>query len=193
MYNCSLYLNQLIQDGSDIFAISEHWLWPYQLHFLNTIHPDFVGLGLSDNCLNKDSDLNCGCWGVGFVWRHSIMANSFTSDRFCAIQLPLTQCQTAESYLFTIICVYLPSSDHSLNELSDDVSELESAVSALEPSSPVMLTGDFNAHLPKDGTLDNGNLQGRLLLDMIHNHNLFVSSTSCFSKGPSYTFFSGTN
>ena len=51
----------------------------------------------------------------------------------------------------------------------------------------------INAHIPKDGTPDSGNPQGRLLLDMIHNYNLFVASTSCLSKGPNYTFFSGTN
>ena len=77
--NATLYLNQLIQDGSDIIAISEHWLWPYQLHLLNSVHPDFVSFGFSDNRLNENSNLNRGCGGVGFIWRRSIMASPVNS------------------------------------------------------------------------------------------------------------------
>ena len=54
--------------------------------------------------------------------------NSISSDHFCAIQLPLTQHLATESCVFTIICVYLPSSDHSLDEFSKYLSELECAV-----------------------------------------------------------------
>ena len=28
------YFNSLISEGSDIIIISEHWLWPYDLHRL---------------------------------------------------------------------------------------------------------------------------------------------------------------
>ena len=73
--------------------------------------------------------------------------NSISSDRFCAIQLPLTQHVATESCLLTIICVYLPSSDHSLDEFSNYLSELECAIGTLKSSGPVMLVGDFNAHL----------------------------------------------
>ena len=63
----SPYLYQLIEEGSDIIAVSEHWLWPYQLCHLNNIHPDFVGFGFSDNRLYEESPRCRGCDGVGFV------------------------------------------------------------------------------------------------------------------------------
>jgi len=84
----------------------------YQLHLLNTIHPDFAGIGLCDNRLNKNSDLNCGCGGVGFIWRCSIMAspvNNITSNHFCPIKLPLPQCQTTELGVGTIIFSTYPA------------------------------------------------------------------------------------
>ena len=120
--------------------------------------------------------------------------NSISLDHFCAIQLPLTQHPATESCVFTIICVYLHSSDHSLDEFSKYLSELECVVCALKSSGPVMLVGDFNAHLPNpsDDSVS-GNQQGKLLSDIIQNHSLFVASTSSLSNGPNYTFFSGAN
>ena len=35
---------ELIEEGSDIIAINEHWLWPYQHPSLPNLHPDFDGL-----------------------------------------------------------------------------------------------------------------------------------------------------
>ena len=70
--------------------------------------------------------------------------NSITSDRFCAIQLPLTQCQTAKSCLFTIILpihyhLCLPTKTIPSTSSLKYVPELESALITLEPSGPVIL------------------------------------------------------
>ena len=120
--------------------------------------------------------------------------SSISSDCFCAIRLPLTQHRATESCLLTIICVYLPSPDHSLDEFYNYLPELECAIGALKSSGPVMLVGDFNAHLPNpsDDSVT-GNQQVKLLSDIIQNHSLFVASTSSLSNGPKYTFFSGAN
>ena len=187
----SPYLYQLIEEGSDIIAVSEHWLWPYQLCHLNNIHPDFVGFGFSDNRLHEESPLSRGCGGVGFIWRRSLNItpiHSVISDRFCVIQLELSQCKPC---LLSIISVYLPSSDHSLDEYTGYLSELENTISTLKSSGPVMLVGDFNAHIPE--VCGTGNKQGELLLQTIHSHDLFVASTSSLSNGPNYTFFAGMN
>ena len=36
------YITKLIKDGSDILVISEHWLWPYNLQQLDSVHPSFM-------------------------------------------------------------------------------------------------------------------------------------------------------
>ena len=46
------YLNHILDNGSDIVMLSEHWLWPYQLHKLDEIHPDCRGMGNSDSRLS---------------------------------------------------------------------------------------------------------------------------------------------
>ena len=78
MWNCRgvknavPYLHHLIENGSDIIAITEHWLWPYQLHMLQNIHPDYDGFGFSDNRLHENTDLIRGCGGVGIIWKKSL-------------------------------------------------------------------------------------------------------------------------
>ena len=143
------YLNHLIGEGSDIIALSEHWLWPYQLHCLENIYPDFDGFGVSDSRLNEHSG------GVGIIWRRSLLANPvkrIVSDRFCVIELSLSQSQASEPRILNVISVYLPSSDHPLDEFAKYLTELTSIVSAIESSGPILLLWDFNAHLPSLGS-----------------------------------------
>ena len=93
LQNAAPYLHQLIRGGSDIIAINEHWLWPYQLPSLQNIHPDFVGYGVSDHRLNEHSSAVRGCGGVAIIWRKSLQVSPLTnicSDRTCAIRVSLS-------------------------------------------------------------------------------------------------------
>ena len=56
----------------------------------------------------------------------------------------------------------------------------------------VVLTGDFNSHVGPECGLkasDSQNFHGRLLLEMVHNNNLFISALSNLSSGPLFTYF----
>ena len=145
------YLHQLITDGSDIIAINEHWLWPYQLTSLHDIHPDFDGHGTSDHRLNEHFELVRGCGGVGTIWRKSLQVSPITnisSDRISAIRVSLSQpSRTFGETLLHIICAYLPSSDHSIEEFGKYLNDLTSIISALEPYGHLIIIGDFNTHL----------------------------------------------
>ena len=109
----------MIDEGSDIILLSEHWLWPFDLHKLQVIHPDYAGFGYSDKRLDEESILIRGCGGVGFLWRKSLPITPLTSvssGRFCVIQLQPENLAKA-AY---IIGVYLPSCHHPMeNSLSD--------------------------------------------------------------------------
>ena len=192
LQNATPYLNQLIQDGSDIIAINEHWLWPYQLPSLHNIHPDFDGYGVSDNRLDEHSELVRGCGGVGFIWRKSLQVSPLTnicSDRICAIRVSLSQSSgPSEKTSVHIICAYLPSSDHSIDEFNKYVIDLVSVISSLESYGPLIIVGDLYAHLNAPT-----NQQSNILLESFSDCNLelFIASSSCIAKGPGYTFFSG--
>ena len=184
--NAVPYLNQLIKEGTDIICVSEHWLWPYQITELSNVHQDFEGFGVADRRLNENSDHNRGCGGVGIIWNKSIQASpisNFKSDRFCAVKVSLSNGST-----MSLISVYLPSTDHPLDEFEECLNELICVYSALQAEGPVVLLGDFNAHLNHPR-----NHQGSLLHDAITHSNLLVPSTSCISTGPRYTFFCGLN
>lgn len=177
------YLHHLIEDGADIIAVTEHWLWPYQLLLLKDIHPSYEGFGYSDSRLDEHSNLFQGCGGVGIIWKKSLRISpitSITSDRFCAARLFLS-----EDDSITILCAYLPSSDHSFEEFKDCVNELSSVAGALELYGPIALMGDFNTHLSTNDS------RSELLSQVIQECNLYPVSTSCIAQGPNYTFFSG--
>lgn len=83
------YLNSLISAGSDIIVISEHWLWPFELHRLNEIHPEFIGYGQADARLTSWSD-GRGFGGIGVIWRRDLdvsVVHATTSDRICSIRM----------------------------------------------------------------------------------------------------------
>ena len=185
-----LYL-QVLADKSDIISISEHWLWPFELHTLNSILPGYSSYGCSDKRLSESSTLSRGCGGVAILWRSSLSVSPVTavnSDRCVAVQVHLTDCS------LSIISVYLPSSEYPLDVYKEHLLELENTISALQSDGPVLVTGDFNAHLGNMGGprgIGDMNTQGQLLFDLISRTELFVASLCHTSSGPSYTFFNG--
>ena len=159
--HCACAPRVKIKEGTDIICVSEHWLWPYQITELSNVHQDFEGFGVADRRLNENSDHNRGCGGVGIIWNKSIQASpisNFKSDRFCAVKVSLSNGSS-----MSLISVYLPSTDHPLDEFEECLNELICVYSALQAEGPVVLLGDFNAHLNHPR-----NHQGSLLHDAIH-------------------------
>ena len=100
----------LISDGSDVIVLSEHWLWPFDLHRLEGIHPDFMGWGQADSRLTSSSDNTRGCGGIEVVWRHSLCSTTVSgsdSDRICGIRIKMKN----STKFLSVIAVYLPCAD----------------------------------------------------------------------------------
>ena len=57
--------------------------------------------------------------------------------------------------MLSILCVYLPCTDHDIDEYKLYLNELESAISARQSQGPVIVAGDFNVHLPILGSNTN--------------------------------------
>jgi hypothetical protein len=98
------------ESGSDIIAVSEHWLWPFEADRLRNIHPAFTA-EISNERLTENSTLRRGCGGVGLMWRKEINAtpiSSISSDRICGLRVKSPHPGAAD---ITIIGVYLPCSD----------------------------------------------------------------------------------
>ena len=186
--NAVPYIQELSLQN-DIIIISEHWLWPYELSGLDTILDGNTSIGCSDKRLNDQCTLCRGCGGVAILWRnhlHVTPVSNISTDRFQAIQIPYLNTQ-----VLSIVGVYLPSSDHPVQEYVDCLAELESVISALQADGPVIIMGDFNAHL---GNVDNSgthNQVGELLFDVVCRCNLYVASISGMATGANYTYSNG--
>ena len=104
---------------------------------------------------------------MGLIWKNSNNATPINigSDRICGIQLQHGDCT------LSILCVYLPSSDHSLEEFSTYINELDSIVCSLQSQGPVIVAGDFNAHLPY--FCSTFNQQGRELFALVNRNHLY--------------------
>ena len=141
------YIETLIENGSKILVLSEHWLWPYEIHKLNEINCDYEAVGKSDSRLTEIKDGGRGCSGIGLLWHKSVTAtpiSGITSDRICGIRCMVDD---GENSLMSVIGVYLPCLDQGVDCYREHMKELERVISESRILGPVTVLGDFNAHL----------------------------------------------
>ena len=187
--NAIPYLHEL-SVRADIIFISEHWMWPYNLSKLDYILPGFSGMGCSDERLNDTTNLKRGCGGVAFLWKSSLpisFISGIDSDRISAIKISVGPSET-----LTIIGVYLPTADSTIDKFTDYLIELEKVISSFQGDGPVLVVGDFNAHIGVRGGIrgtGDGNVQGQLVMDMVERAEQYVVSLSQIASGPMYTYF----
>ena len=132
--------------GSDIIAITEHWLWPFEAERLCQIHPSYTAEVKTDARLNANFTLSRGCGGVGLMWKKDLDAvpiPSISSDIICGLRIKLQRHATSE---ITVLGVYLPCSDMGMECYSEHLVELENLISESERLGPIVIIGDFNAH-----------------------------------------------
>ena len=90
--------------------------------------------------------------------------------------------------------VYLPTSNTPLNLYKEYLQELENVVYALQTDDPVLVMGDFNAHIGQsysDRVDGQTNTQGQLL-DLMSRTGYYAVSFSHLTRGHTSTFFSGS-
>ena len=100
----SVYISEFLQKNDiDILAISEHWLFPQSLRYLDSIDNDYMGWGVC--CKNADPILNHhrGKGGVAFLFkkslRHVIQYVDIDHDRIQGVSI-----HTNDTPL--LLCVY---------------------------------------------------------------------------------------
>ena len=150
LHNSKHYILNLIQNGADIIILQEHWLWPYELTTLSSLHPQYVFTAVSDKRLHSSSDLERGCGGIAINWNKALECMPISvldSDRVCGVRLLLPTQKNHTQRCLTVLGVYMPSSEHSQETYSSYLDTVEYAISQFTADGPLLLMGDLNAHL----------------------------------------------
>ena len=196
-HNSKHYLQDMIAKGADIIVLQEHWLWPYELPTLSSLHPDFTYTAVSDKCLHPTCDLKRGCGGVAILWNKSLKCSPISAidnDRICGVRVLLPASKDPQRYL-TILGLYMPSAELPQETLSLYLESVEHLISQLNSDGPLLVVGDFNAHLGSRDSEDphSCNYRGNQWNTHIEDHTLYNVSLGCGSTGPTHTFASGGN
>ena len=139
-----LYFKSII-DQFDILAISEHSLFEEQLEILKTATDgtyNYHAVSASDNPRIISGEQAHG--GVALLWKYSINdfvtpIKSIQSDRIVGIKCEFSGCRP----LF-ILGVYLPSSNHTLDEFQECLDLLWAFYESLSAGGFVIVLGDVN-------------------------------------------------
>lgn len=116
------------------------------------------------------------CGGVAILWKSSLPVTPVTapqSDQIATVQVPIHD----DTSLLIISVVPVPTADLSTNTYKEYLIELENAISVCQSDRPVLVLGDFDAHLGSlCGVRGSGdvNAHGQLLMDLICHTNLYT-------------------
>ena len=149
LHNNKPYILNLIESGVDIIVLQEHWLWPFELPSLSSIHPQYDFTAVSDKRLHASSNLERGCGGVAIIWNKAltcIAISALDSDRVCGVCLLLPSTRGHSQRSLTILCVYMPSADQPQELYLSYLETVEHAVSQFSDDGPLVVMGDLNAH-----------------------------------------------
>ena len=185
----ALYVEKLLDKYDiDILGICEHWLFPNMLSFIDSLHMDYCGFGVSSATLDLLTSHHRGQGGIAFIYKRSlqcrITALDIDDDRICGISVSMDS-----NFVLNVIMVYLPPSNYAINEYKDYIERLYDLHSIyLTDSSDLVLMGDFNCEVPGEKCSRLTKSRGIILKQFIDDVNYVSVNNSTNCTGPSFTF-----
>ena len=188
------YLYSLLNEV-DIAVLTEHWLLPEQLNFLENIHPEFKSFSRSDNRLKanfEDRIRHTGFGGMAILYRKSLCVNpllSVGSDRVLGIEVI---CNDKLKYF--VFGALLPSTNFPIASYYETIEELKDLFDIFCKEGIPILAGDFNGQLSsllssKTNCLTT-NTRGTILEKFLTDRHLVSVNSQSICEGPDFTFFS---
>ncbi|XP_060086129.1 uncharacterized protein LOC132565495 [Ylistrum balloti] len=186
-------LSKLLND-TDIALITEHWLLPEQMNFLNTIDNNFKAYGVCDARIALEPEnrkCNRGFAGIAFMWRKDMAVSPILNegnDRVvcCSVQL------RGNSHMF-IIGALMPSTNVSKKVYVDTLRCVSDLYDRFSQQGHVILMGDFNAQINKSFGIKNhqkSNERGKILQTFINERHLISVNSQVWTKGMSVSYVS---
>lgn len=186
----SSYLCDVLNHQSvDVCGISEHWLYEYNMHFMNHINSNYVTHAKADADLKTTGTRRVGKGGVALMWKRQIdqyiTPLDIDDDKIVGIQY-----EVAKYVYMYIFQVYLPCSNHPIQEFRDYLDSLHALLSIYNEKGIVIMMGDYNAHLNGlilTKPLDN---RGRDMMKFLNENNLVAINILDTCVGAASTFVS---
>ena len=189
------YVGELMKTN-DILCLSEHGLYPCELHKLDNISQGFISLSKASKNLNDENfGFIRGNGGCAILWRKDLEScvrplPHLGSDRICVIELT-----KAEGDKLYIIGVYLPYVGCKIANYKEELENLKSICEELYTSSnSIMIIGDWNAQFSKQYGIRGGNrtyTNAKDIANVLTQHDMEIIDIGDRAKGPLYTFQRG--
>ena len=185
----SVYADKLLRRlDLDILGISEHWLYPDSIQFLESINSGYSYYAICDNDLFVSDRCRKGKGGVAFLWKKCLSSKIRTleldCDRAVGITLNLPGCR-----MITLIMIYLPSANHPDTYFAEYLDYIQELFDLYTTLGEVIIMGDFNSKATGDRVKQQIlNPRMRAMDTFLRNTNLISLSTGVKCRGPNYSF-----
>lgn len=184
------YLSELL-NNTDVFIVVEHWLLPEQISFVESIHPNFYSYGICDKRIPIEPEnrtRSIGFGGVAIMWRKEIPVFPVERESTDRVLLAVVKCKNVDIH---IIGVLLPSTNQTVDEFKSTLEHIERLYDSYSQNGPVIILGDFNAHLSHGYGGKNtvkSNERGKLIEQFLDERRLQSVSSQNNTAGPDYTY-----
>lgn len=190
MMSSASYLGSILHKKNiDICGISEHWLYNRNIHFLQSVSSRYRYFAAADRDLDKPSRRKVGKGGVALFWRQEldrfVSVLDIDDDRILGIQIQISPV----CYVY-VIQVYLPSSNHCMQEFEDYMLKLQDIYSSFSDKGTLIIMGDFNAHQNGYNFVKRYDRRSVMLRNFLACNNLASVNTLPNCTGASATFVS---
>lgn len=133
----------------DVCLIQEYWLLNCQIHLLNELNENLIGIGKSvdDTYPIQPSHMPKGYGGVGILWRkeidHLISAVAIGNERIQCIEIRETNKK------LILVSIYMPckGAPNNITDFQEGVDILCEIVQTFGNSHTIIFGGDFNENL----------------------------------------------
>ncbi|MES9884072.1 MAG: reverse transcriptase family protein [Sedimenticola sp.] len=189
MSSSSYLCDVLTNESVDVCGVSEHWLFEYNIHFMNGINSNYISIAKSDSDLSTPSCRRIGKGGVGLLWKRQydacITPIDIDDDRIIGIQF-----EVSKSVYMYIFQIYLPCSNHPISTYRDYLDSIHALVCMYKERGVVIMMGDYNAHLNGSCFIKPLDSRGRDLSNFLVVNNLVSVNTLDVCVGAESTFVS---
>ena len=183
------YISALLDDYNiDIIGISEHWLFPNSLNFLQTLHTGYDGVGVCSSKSDPFTSHHRGQGGVALMYKKKLSSSITTididDDRICGINVKFP-----DGRIVKIIMVYMPSSNYGIADYSNYIEKLYDIYqSQLNEECECIIMGDFNCELVGHKCNKGLSPRGKILSQFLEDTASLSVNLRDICTGPKYTF-----